>query len=390
VRRRIALLDQPQMVAAAAVTNGRSTDGDEETRARVARVRKQVAEDMSVAGIAEGKDRAPRRPQRGELDDLLANVYSRRQSGGKIQKAAPEAAPVQYEALSGSRGDEESEVAYYSEGSRARADRARVTLASKSLAQRAGREPSSPLASAPGISSGPRPVHVPLALYDRPPPSEPHLSDPYLPAVSAGGFDFVYQAPATAAVPSSGKEIRIPLAAQAFQTAVYYEATPALATTAFLRARVRNDGRRPLLRGPAAIFGDGELVGVGEIQTTGPSGDIELPLGADQDIRLVRQVVPATKTTGLIFKTDETTYDVQIQVGNYKKQPVSVEVTDQVPRSRNEKVEVKVLGTDPRPTGDVDIDGSVRFRLDVAPGATRTIKLRYQISRPHDWELYQR
>ena len=62
---------------------------------------------------------------------------------------------------------------------------------------------------------------------------------------------------------------------------------------------MRNDGKRPLLRGPATIFGDGEFVGMGELKTTGPSGDIELPLGADQDIRFTRQVVPSSKTTGL-------------------------------------------------------------------------------------------
>jgi len=132
------------------------------------------------------------------------------------------------------------------------------------------------------------------------------------------------------------------------------------------------------------------LVGVGEIQTTGPSGDIELPLGADQDVRLVRQVVPTTKTTGLVFKNDETIYDVQIQIGNYKKQPVTVELTDQVPRSRNDKVLVKLFETDPKPLGEIDLDGSIRFRVDVPAGATPPGKFRYQIVRPHDWELYQR
>ena len=105
-------------------------------------------------------------------------------------------------------------------------------------------------------------------------------------------------APTKATVPSSGKQVRIPLASQTFRATAFHEATPALATTAFLRARVRNDGKRPLLRGPATIFGDGELVGLGEIKTTGPGGDIEFPLGADQDVRLVRQIVPTTKTTG--------------------------------------------------------------------------------------------
>jgi len=252
----------------------------------------------------------------------------------------------------------------------------------------------SPLSDAPAISrrvSVASSVSVPLALFEAPPARRaPVLTDPYLPAVSACGFDYVHQAPAPATVPSTGKQIRIPLAAQSFRIAAFYEATPALAPTAFLRARVRNDGKRPLLRGPANIFGDGELVGQGELATTGPAGEIEMPLGADQDIRLVRQVVPTTRTTGLVLKSEETVYDVQIQVGNYKKQPISVEVIDQVPRSRNDKVEVKLLGTDPQPQSAVDADGTLRFRVDVAAGGTRVIKLRYQITRPKDWVLYQR
>jgi hypothetical protein len=231
---------------------------------------------------------------------------------------------------------------------------------------------------------------VPLALVDataaRPAPT---FLDPYLPAVSAGGLDYVYQAPTAATIPSTGKQVRVPLAAQSFKTTTFYQATPSLAATAFLRARVRNDGKRPLLRGPATIFADGELVGVGEIKTTGPGGEIELPLGADQDIRLVRQVVPATRTTGLIMKSEETTYDVTIQIGNYKKQPATVEVVDQVPLSRQDKVQVKLLGTDPGPLAAPDADGVLRWRVDLAAGATRSVRLRYQVVRPKGWMLYQ-
>jgi hypothetical protein len=232
---------------------------------------------------------------------------------------------------------------------------------------------------------------LPLALFDSPAGrAAPTFGDPMLPAVSAGGLDYVYQAPTSMAVPSTGRQVRVPLASQTFAAAAFHDATPALATTAFLRARVRNDGKRPLLRGPATIFSDGELVGVGELQTTGPGGDIEFPLGADEDVRLVRQVVPSTKTSGLIMKTDETTYDVQIQIGNYKKKKVVVELRDQVPRSGNEKVEVKLLGTDPAPVAAPDADGVVRWRVELAPGATRTVRLRYQITRPRGWKLYQR
>jgi hypothetical protein len=231
---------------------------------------------------------------------------------------------------------------------------------------------------------------VPLALFDATTPARaPTLSDPYLPAISAGGLDYVYQAPKRATIVSSSKQVRIPLASQTFQAAAFHEATPALAPTAFLRARARNDGKRPLLRGPVTIFGDGELVGVGEIRTTGPGGDIELPLGADQDVKLVRQVVPSSKTTGVIMKSEETTYDVQIQVANYKKQKITVEVVDQIPRSRRDKVAVQLLGVQPGATGAPDADGVIRWRIDLAPGATQTLKLSYRITRPKDWQLYQ-
>src|SRR5262249_11161784 len=119
--------------------------------------------------------------------------------------------------------------------------------------------------SAPAAGEGSEPAKrettttLALALRDvTEPRPAPTLGDPYLPAVSGGGLDYVYRAPVPASIPSAGKEIRIPLTAQTFRAAAFYEATPALAATAFLRARVRNDGTRPLLRGPVAIFGDGE------------------------------------------------------------------------------------------------------------------------------------
>jgi len=253
-----------------------------------------------------------------------------------------------------------------------------------------------PLAGAPAVgkrsqqSLSSNGTPIPLALVDITAPSRgPVLSDPYLPAVSAGGLDYVYQAPTKATIASSGQQARIPLASQTFKASAFHEATPALAATAFLRARVRNDGKRPLLRGPATIFGDGELVGVGEIQTTGPGGDIEFPLGADQDVKLVRQIIPSSKTTGVIMKAEETVYDVKIQVANYKKQKITVEIVDQIPRSRRDKVEVKLLGIQPAATAAPDVEGVIRWRLDMAPGATQTLQLRYQITRPKDWQLYQ-
>ena len=89
------------------------------------------------------------------------------------------------------------------------------------------------------------------------------------------------------------------------------------------------------------------------------------------------------------MKSDETSYDVVIQVGNYKRQKVTIEIVDQLPRSERDKVEVKLLGAQPAALRAPDADGLIRWRLELPPGATQTLKLSYRIIRPKGWELTQ-
>lgn len=238
-------------------------------------------------------------------------------------------------------------------------------------------------------SSAPRYVYKNLALFE-PAPRRQTFSDPYLPAVTAGGLDYVYDAPTRATIPSNGDDQRVPLTVESFGATTLYEATPSLDTTAYVKAKVKNAGKRPLLRGPTSIFVGGEFVGQGEIATTGPGGEIGFPLGADENVRLVRTVVPKTETEGFISKDDVTTYTTEIQIGNYKKRAITIEVTDQIPKTRHEDVEVELKAANPKPLADYpDASGLMRWRLSVPAGKTRTIRFSYEIERPADWQLYQ-
>jgi hypothetical protein len=242
---------------------------------------------------------------------------------------------------------------------------------------------------APGsYRRGPSYTTKSLALFE-PPPTEMTFADPFLPAVSGGGLDFVYDAPTRASIPSGPEDRRIPLASETFAAEIFHEATPSLDTTAYVRAKVRNTGDRPLLRGPTNIFVGGELVAQGEIETTGPGGEIAFALGADENIRLVRTVTPKTEREGFISKDDVTTYVTKIQIGNYGKRPVSIEVIDQIPKSSHEDVEVELVSATPRPKADPDADGVLRWRVDVPAQKTSSIELAYRIKRPADWQLQQ-
>jgi hypothetical protein len=230
---------------------------------------------------------------------------------------------------------------------------------------------------------------TPLDLYSDEGAARARIADPTLPAALAGGLDFEYDAPTRVSIPSRAERLRVPLASRTYAATTFYEATPSLQPTAFLKATVENGTTLPILGGPANIFVGREFVGEGQLATTGPGGRIDLPLGADQDIRLVRTVVPATETQGVFNKEDVTTYTTTLEVANYKRREVIVRITDQLPKSDDEHIRVTLGAVEPAAEEKPDADGLLHWRVPLKAGATRTIRFTYTIRRPKDWRLYQ-
>lgn len=228
-----------------------------------------------------------------------------------------------------------------------------------------------------------------LDLFEPAPRRRPAMPN-WMPAAAAGGLDYVYEAATRVSVPASPELHHVPLTSKTYPIDAYYEATPALKKTAFLRAKVRNGSKKPLLAGPVDIFVGADFIGQGRLETTGSGGEIEFPLGADEDIRFERRVLPSTETEGVFSKEDVTKYRVQIDVANYKRRRVKVRVTDLVPKSDHQHIEIKTGKMKPAPIEGPDADGLLVFEVDLKPGAKTTIEFEYTIRRPADWQLRQR
>ncbi len=228
-----------------------------------------------------------------------------------------------------------------------------------------------------------------LALFEPNRSFVPHFSDSTLPAVVAGGLDYVYKCPSTMTIPSTGEQISVPLSLKTYPAKVLYEATPSLKKTAYLKAEVENRGSTPILAGDVNIFMGPDFVSQGRLNTTGPGGMLALPLGADEDIRLKRTVVPSTRTEGVFSKDDVTDYTVTIEVGNYKKRSIRLAVYDQIPKTNNKEIEIESLKIYPKPVMKPNHDGIMEWILKIPAGQTRKIKFSYRIKRPENWQLYQ-
>lgn len=239
-------------------------------------------------------------------------------------------------------------------------------------------------------ASGPSGARRGLALYESSPPPRVRLSDMSLPAMLAGGFDYVYEAQTKTTVPADGSEVRVPLGSDRHPVQAYYEATPSLAKTAYLEATVTNESKRPILGGPVTIFVGDQFSGDGTLATTGAGGDIELPLGADEDVKVERRIEPQTETSGVIMREDITTYRVTLEVANFKKRKITVGVMEPLPKTTNEDIEVQLVSAKPKQTKGPDEQGLMRWDVELNPGQKKTIELVYKIERPENWRLYQR
>ncbi|MFH1807375.1 MAG: mucoidy inhibitor MuiA family protein [Pseudomonadota bacterium] len=239
-------------------------------------------------------------------------------------------------------------------------------------------------------SRQPRTPATSLALFDPTTWQRPRLGDVTLPAMVAGGLDYEYRASTRATVASDGERLRVPLSSATYKTTLTYETTPALATTAYLSAKVENGGRLPILRGPVNVFVGGAFTSEGQLQTTGPGGSLTLPLGADEDIRVIHHVTAQTKSTGILIKDEVTAYTTRIEIGNFKSRPISIDVFDVLPMTGNDKMEVALEQAQPALADKPDAKGRLRWHLNVPPKKTQVVTFTYSIKRPPDWQLRQR
>ena len=213
---------------------------------------------------------------------------------------------------------------------------------------------------------------------------------PTTPAALAAGVEYLYEAPARFDIASNQQPIRVPIGVERFDTEAFHQATPGLATTAYLRVRLTNRSSRPMLAGPTQIFVGDRFIGEGRVNTVFPKKQVEFGLGADENIKLKRRIVPDTREEGVFTTHQITRYRTVIEAANYHRRPVRLKVLEPVPKSRKDDIEIKILSLKPQPAGRPTADNVYSFVLDLAPGATEKIEIIYEIDRPKSLRLRQR
>jgi uncharacterized protein (TIGR02231 family) len=185
-------------------------------------------------------------------------------------------------------------------------------------------------------------------------------------------------------IPSDGSAQRVAIHSGRHPAELGLVVVPRLSPNGFVEAKVRYQGPAPILPGPAQLFRDGALVGQVEMGHLSPGEELALGFGQDERIKAERKPVEQKgKEAGWFGGKDRRRYAWSIKVSNFHQGPRSIEVREQLPRSRQDAIKVEALKVDPKALPeDAERPGLQVWKLDLAAGASATIKLDYEVRWP--------
>lgn len=155
---------------------------------------------------------------------------------------------------------------------------------------------------------------------------------------------------------------------------------PKLDQGAFLLANIVGWQDLDLIPGPTNVYFGGNYVGMSEIDTRTMSDTMSLSFGRDPRIQVIRKLKSEMSVKKVSGSTKRDTYYYDIQLRNNRSTPVTIDVFDQVPLSRNSEITIttETIGTGVKD----DLTGEVKYKVTLQPGELVNLEIGYTVKYP--------
>ena len=196
------------------------------------------------------------------------------------------------------------------------------------------------------------------------------------------GYEFEVKHPLT--ILSNNKPVSAQLGRYELPTTYAYKGVPKIDKDAFLVADATGWGELNLVEGEAMVFYDNSYVGK-TILSPVESDTLHLSLGRDNGIQIERKLIKNNSVHKVLSGNQTQQKDWEISVRNTRSEKVSIKVYDQVPVSLNSDITVT---TEELSDGNFNKEtGIVVWNLELNPGESRKLRLRYQVKYPKNRRL---
>jgi uncharacterized protein DUF4139/uncharacterized protein DUF4140 len=215
-----------------------------------------------------------------------------------------------------------------------------------------------------------------------------------VPGIDDGGLGLTLTAP-RATILADGAPHRVPVGVFGSAAQLELVAIPLRSPWVHLRARIVNTATTPLLAGPVDLVMASGYVGRTEIGFVAAGEKFYLGFGPQADVRVHRSETRERDEAGLLGGWNVQTTRVAVRLSNLGTTEREVVVTERIPISEVEQVNVQasspdayLLGTDDQPGGEeitqvtaraIDDRGLVSWSVVLPPLGRRAVTLEYRV-----------
>ena len=166
-----------------------------------------------------------------------------------------------------------------------------------------------------------------------------------------------------------------------FPVNLKYIAMPRLVSFAYLQANVTNPATGvTLLPGKANILREQTFIGTSNLDNIAPAQNFTLNLGIDEGWKIERNLVQRQVDKKLIGGNKRVTYAYRIIIDNLLAAQSSLKLTEQLPVSRDERIKVRLVQTEPKiKLGEM---GVLEWMLTLSAGEQQIINYQFTLEYP--------
>jgi uncharacterized protein (TIGR02231 family) len=210
--------------------------------------------------------------------------------------------------------------------------------------------------------------------------------------VASQGVSTTFAIKQRESIPSNKEQKKVPINIVKFTASEEYITVPKYSEIAYLKSAVANTTDIPLLAGATNIFYDNNFVSNGSLPLVLPKENFNLYFGADEGIKVKRELVEKQKDdVGITGKKERISYEYKITLQNYHNIDCNISIVDQIPISQNDDIEVKLGNLSPVPQykeGDQQ-KGYLRWIIRLKPQEKSVIDYKYQVKYPGGMTIYR-
>lgn len=201
------------------------------------------------------------------------------------------------------------------------------------------------------------------------------------------GLSVRLSVPGKTDVPSDGTAVRVAVESLSLGAAFSRVTVPRVSPQVFRVAKLSNGARYPLPAGRVELFNGGSYLGTGRLDTTAQNAELKLNFGIDEALKVKRTTLEEQKrSAGLFGSKRRFTYAYRLELASFASKPVNIELSEQLPVSEIDDVEVSV---DSHTTGGFTKDereGRLDWKLAFSPKERKVLELRFQVDVPSKYD----